>query len=244
MSRNTKPGMARTLPRAVSPWTLPSSPSATKGCIYRCMCEASMMRCISPLGDAPEVLTRSHGILLSKQEHPEKLSGDSERRGRMGAQIELVRGDMFDGPSDLVVIPCSTLPSITWFVAEHLQSFRIPGPQDEMEPGEVTFADLRRASNIAQVAAYAASVRAGRGSSSSIIEQIGQRLGTYAADNPWLGQISCPLLGTGAGMLEPTEAARAIAAGFLATAPERALLRLFVLEDTADSIGHSATGST
>lgn len=157
------------------------------------------------------------------------------KRGKMGAQIELVKGDMFDGPSDLIVIPCSTAPSITWFVMEHLRSFGIPGPQVKMEAGDVVFCDLRRASNIAQVAAYAASVRGERGSSSGTIEQIGRALGSYAADNPWLSQISCPLLGTGAGMLGPTEAASAIAAGFLATAPERALLRLFALEDAVFS---------
>lgn len=150
---------------------------------------------------------------------------------RTTAQIELVRGDMFDGPSDLIVIPCSTVASITWFVSEHLRSFGIPGPQAKMEPGDVAFADLRRGSNIAQVAAYAASVHGARGSSASTIEQVGRKLGSYAADNPWLSQISCPLLGTGAGTLEPTEAVSAIASGFLATAPERALLRLFVLED-------------
>jgi len=157
------------------------------------------------------------------------------KRGKTGAQIELVRGDMFDGPSDLIVIPCSTAPSITWFVMEHLRSFGIPGPQVKMEPGDVIFIDLRRASNIAQVAAYAASVRGERGSSSDAIEQIGRKLGAYAADNPWLSQISCPLLGTGAGMLEPTEAASALAAGFFATAPEWALLRLFALEDAVFS---------
>jgi hypothetical protein len=76
----------------------------------------------------------------------------------MGAQIELVKGNMFDGPSDLVVIPCSTVPTITWFVADHLRSFGIPEPKDKMKPGDVLFTDLRRANNIAQFAAYVASV--------------------------------------------------------------------------------------
>ena len=152
----------------------------------------------------------------------------------MGAQIEIVKGNMFDGPSDLVVIPCSTVPTITWFVADYLRSFDIPEPQNKMKPGDVLFADLGRASNIAQVAAYAASVgRFGRlkVTPSSIIEHIGQSLGSFAADNLWISQISCPLLGTGAGRMEPTEAARALSSGYLATAPDRALLRLFVLED-------------
>jgi hypothetical protein len=150
----------------------------------------------------------------------------------MAAQIELIKGNMFDGPTDLVVIPCSTVPTITWFVADYLRSFDIPLPAKRMELGEVAFTELRRASNIAQVAAYAASVR-GNSTSPVAIEKIGRTLGSYCAENSWLGQISCPLLGTGAGRLGPMEAARALAEGYRATAPERALLRLFVLEDAA-----------
>jgi hypothetical protein len=152
--------------------------------------------------------------------------------GRMAAQIELIKGNMFDGPTDLVVIPCSTVPTITWFVEDHLKSFNIPRPVKQMKLGEVVFAELQRASNIAQVAAYAASVQSST-TSPAAIERIGRTLGTYCAENSWLSQISCPLLGTGAGGLGPTEAARALAEGYRATAPERSLLRLFVLEDAA-----------
>lgn len=149
----------------------------------------------------------------------------------MKAQVQVIKGDMFEGPSDLMVIPCSTVPTITWFVAEHLRSFGIPEPSDEMEPGDVAFIDLGRASNIAQVAAMAASVIPPGSSSPQIIEQIGRALGAYAADNPWLSRISCPLLGTGAGNLEATQAARALVTGYFATAPDRAALRIYVLED-------------
>lgn len=149
----------------------------------------------------------------------------------MKAQVELIKGDMFEGSSDLVVIPCSTVPTITWFVAEHLRSFGIPEPRNEMEPGDVVFVDLGRASNIAQVAAMAASVIPPGRSNLQIIEQIGRALGSYAADNSWLSQISCPLLGTGAGRLEATQAARALVTGYFATAPEDVVLRIFALED-------------
>jgi hypothetical protein len=149
----------------------------------------------------------------------------------MRAQVQVIKGDMFEGPSDLVVIPCSTVPTITWFVAEHLYSFGIPEPLDEMEPGDVVFVDLGRASNIAQVAAMAASVIPPGRSSLRIVEKIGRALGSYAAENSWLSQISCPLLGSGAGRLEATQAASALVAGYFATAPERATLRIFVLED-------------
>ncbi len=153
----------------------------------------------------------------------------------MRAQLEIVKGDMFEGPSDLIVIPCSRVPTITWFVEERLRSFRIPRPQVRMQMGDVVFEDLQHASNIAQVAAYAASAARG-GVSSEAIERIGRTLGSYCTENPWIGQIACPLLGTGAGRLEPTAAASALAQGYLATAPEQAHLRLFVLEDV--TFGH------
>jgi hypothetical protein len=152
------------------------------------------------------------------------------RRKSLGAKIELVRANMFDGPSDLIVIPCSIIPTITWFIANHLKAFGIPEPRAGMKFGDVLFTDLR-ANNIAQYAAYVASVSPGRVTPRSIVEEIGQRLGSFAADNLWVSQISCPLLGTGAGELDPTESALALSAGYLATAPDRALLRLFALED-------------
>lgn len=148
----------------------------------------------------------------------------------MQAQIELVKGNMFDRPTDLVVIPCSTKPTISWFIEERLRSFSIPGPRRKMQLGDVIFADLH-ASNIARVAAYAASVERTSPTSPKIIETIGRTLGAYAAENSWLGEIACPLLGTDAGRLEPMEAARALALGYLVTASERALLRIFILDD-------------
>jgi hypothetical protein len=77
----------------------------------------------------------------------------------------------------------------------------------------------------------AASVIAPGRSSLRTVERIGRKLGSYAADNPWLSQISCPLLGTGAGRLEPIRAAQALVAGYSAAAPDRTLLRIFVLDD-------------
>ena len=123
----------------------------------------------------------------------------------MTAQIELIKGDMFDGPSDLVVIPCSTIPTITWFVAEHLRSFGIPEPREEMELGDVAFVDLRRANNIAQVAAMAASVLAPGGSTLQAIQR--GSAGTLVLTRQTIHGLArslCPLLGTGAGALEAT----------------------------------------
>jgi hypothetical protein len=150
----------------------------------------------------------------------------------MQAQIELVKGNIFDGPTDLLVIPCSTKSTIEWFIEERLQSFNIPGPPSrKMQLGDVIFTDLRHTNNMAKAAAYAASVERMYPTAPKVIETIGRTLGAYAAENSWLGQMACPLLGTGAGKLEAVEATRALASGYLATAPERALLRIFILDD-------------
>lgn len=100
-----------------------------------------------------------------------------------------------------------------------------------MEPGQIEFADLGRASSIAQVAAYAASVIPPGFSSPEVVKKIGQGLGSYAQSNPWVSRIACPLLGTGAGNLDYATSAIALAGGYLSTAPDQALLRLFVLDD-------------
>jgi TIR domain len=148
----------------------------------------------------------------------------------MSAQLEVVKGDMFEGSSDLVVIPCSRVPTITRAVEDRLQFFKIPRPQTRMEMGDVVFEDLGHASSIAQVAAYAASA-ARAGVNAEAVERIGRTLGSYCSEKPWIGQIACPLLGTGAGGLEATAAASSLARGYLATAPERSRLRLFALDD-------------
>lgn len=149
----------------------------------------------------------------------------------MGGQVELIRGDMFEGPSDLIVVPCSTIPTITWFIEDRLRAFSIPEPLHEMELGQIDFADLGRASSIAQVAAYAASVLPPGSSSAEAVKKIGLGLGSYAKSNPWVSRIACPLLGTGAGQLDYAASAIALTSGYLSSAPDQALLCLFVLDD-------------
>ena len=53
--------------------------------------------------------------------------------------IKLRLGDLFDGPADLIVLPCSRSGSITRFVAERLLEYAIPLPQKRMELGGIQF---------------------------------------------------------------------------------------------------------
>jgi len=55
----------------------------------------------------------------------------------MKPSVKLRLGDMFDGPSDLIVLPCSTSGTITGFVARRLIEYSIPHPKAGMTLGEV-----------------------------------------------------------------------------------------------------------
>jgi hypothetical protein len=147
----------------------------------------------------------------------------------MAVQVELVQGDMFEGPSDLVVLPCSTIPTVTPFVLAKLRHFRIPQPLEPMRLGEVVFLPLEGAAHVAPTAAFAASVKAGYGSEPEAINAIGSALGRFADQNRSVQQIACPLLGAGAGYLGASVVVEQLRRGFLATAPDRVTLKIFVL---------------
>ena len=92
------------------------------------------------------------------------------------AIVELKLGDMFDGPSDLIVLPCSTGGTITQFVRQRLIHHRIPYPKPGMELGDVSVMPFQGGENIAQFVAFAASVK-GTSSSMDAIRRIGEQLG-------------------------------------------------------------------
>ncbi len=139
---------------------------------------------------------------------------------------------MFEGPSDLIVVPCSTVPTVSYFVADRLRAFGLPIPTKRMAPGEVVFRRLESAGQVAPVAAYAASVVPRTREDAVPIEAIGRALGSFAAENPWVQQISCPLLGAGAGRLREETSVKDLLRGFSSTGRDDVLLRVFVLDDS------------
>ena len=77
----------------------------------------------------------------------------------MAATVKVRLGDLFDGPSDLVVLPCSTGGSVTGFVARSLSNHSIPHPQGRMKLGDVEIMPFEGGEDIAQFVAFAASVK-------------------------------------------------------------------------------------
>jgi hypothetical protein len=111
--------------------------------------------------------------------------------------VQLIKGDLFDGPSDLVVLPCSTAGTFTSLVAQRLRLFSIPAPRS-MALGEVEIHPLQDAAHVAQFAAFAASV-AGFKSTPDAIQKIGAALGRATEDRTSIRVVNAPLLGAGAG---------------------------------------------
>lgn len=146
----------------------------------------------------------------------------------MEPTVRLRLGDLFDGPSDLLVLPCSTAGTITGFVARSLVHHSIPHPRDRMELGDVEIMPFEGADDIAQFVAFAASVR-GISSSTKAIETIGAQLGSFTRQQSSVRTVSAPLLGAGAGGLQSEKVAAALKAGFCSTADPAASLCIHVL---------------
>lgn len=146
----------------------------------------------------------------------------------MPAQVRIRLGNLFDGPTDLVVLPCSTGGSITSFVAHSLHSYKLPQPPTHLELGEIDIVPFPGGENIAQFVAYAASVLHSSSSPEAICH-IGLALGSFTQTEPSIRAVSAPLLGAGAGGLSSETVVESLRSGFLETASPNATLTISVL---------------
>ena len=146
----------------------------------------------------------------------------------MTPSVKIKLGNLFDGASDLIVLPCSTNGTITGFVARSLSRYSIPHPVIGMELGQVEILPFEGGENIAQFVAFAASVLAMTSSENSI-EKIGSTLGEFTKIEPSVRIISTPLLGAGSGGLKSESVVAALTKGFINSAHENATLLIYVL---------------
>lgn len=141
--------------------------------------------------------------------------------------VQLKLGDMFDGPSDLIVLPCSTVGTITEFVRQRLIHHRIPYPPAGMNLGDLSVMPFKGGENIAQFVAYAASVD---GTSSSLrgIKKIGKAIGQATSEHDAIRRVYVPLLGAGAGGLKSESVIESLSSGFKQTAHQDATLIIHI----------------
>ncbi len=146
----------------------------------------------------------------------------------MPAVVELRLGDLFNGPSDLIVLPCSTSGTVTRFVADRLIEYSIPKPRRGLKLGDTDIVPFAGAENIAQFVAFAASVDH-NSSRAAAIEEIGASLGDFTRKNESVRTVSAPLLGAGAGGLRSEVVVDALSRGFRQTAADTSRLVIQVL---------------
>jgi hypothetical protein len=153
------------------------------------------------------------------------------------SSVQLRLGDMFDGPSDLIVLPCSTGGTITSFVKERLSQLSIPNPKVGMELGEVQLLPFEGGENIAQFVAFAASVR-GYSTEPDAIRRIGTQLGQYTKEVPSIRLVAAPLLGAGAGGLRGETVIDSLKEGFKSSShPDAALVISILNRNAFDRMG-------
>lgn len=146
----------------------------------------------------------------------------------MAATVKLKLGNLFDGPSDVIVLPCSTGGTVTGFVARSLSHYSLPHPAPGMRLGEVEILPFEGGENIAQFVAFAASVKS-MTSSLTAIEEIAIKLGDFTKEHASARVISVPLLGAGAGGLHSEAVVAALKKGFQHSAHADSSLVVHVL---------------
>ncbi len=145
----------------------------------------------------------------------------------MPGAVQVVHGDMFSGPADLIVMPCSTAGTVTSFVRERMRRFALPPVPRPISLGEIRLLPLTGAEHAAQFVAYAASV-GNYESSPEAIEHIGEELGRATHDES-IQVVHCPLLGAGAGHLQSETVVARLRQGFQDKCRDGSLLKVFVL---------------
>jgi hypothetical protein len=146
----------------------------------------------------------------------------------MKASIQIVHGDLFDGSSDLLVLPCSTAGTVSGPIAGRMVTYAIPAPKETMALGEVVIRPYQGKAPTKFVA-FAASVE--RFSSTfDAIERIGESLGQFTRNHPSVRKVRVPLLGTGAGNLLPEIAIESLRKGFVETAEVGSVLAICIVE--------------
>jgi len=155
------------------------------------------------------------------------------KESSMSVRVRLRQGDLFDELSDLIVLPCSTAPTISRFVEERLEDFRLKPPRTPMKLGDVRIRVFREAQHVAHYVAFAAAVgpaRVGASSRLRAIERIAERLGRFTRRQNAVKVVTTALLGTGFGGIEPGAALLRLKSGFLANGADDTRLVVSVLD--------------
>ena len=124
--------------------------------------------------------------------------------------IDFIQGSIFDLKSDVIVVPCNNYGEVTGFVSRQLLAHELPSFGEPISPGRVKFIENIENFPYALSVGYAASVEEpAHKSEYGIIFQIAQEIKEYCMLHSFQ-IVNIPLLGTGAGGLEPRKSYEAM----------------------------------
>lgn len=119
--------------------------------------------------------------------------------------FEFVLGNIFDDKCDLLIIPCNSLGGVTGVMENELKENNIIYNPKPIRVGKVRFCPSN--CHIASIIGFAASTNVlTLGSNKKYIKSICEEIKKYCIDNR-IYTANIPLLGTGAGRLDPYESA-------------------------------------
>lgn len=139
-------------------------------------------------------------------------------------------GDIFEGPADLIVLPCSARGTIRKSLRKTAEKYDFPTPEElhlNLQHGDISAVYPFPDRTISKFFVYAASVYFDE-SSIEILETIGRKLGILTTIKSEIVHIETVLLGTGAGGVSTEVAGRALSKGFCATSKDNATLVICV----------------
>jgi hypothetical protein len=144
------------------------------------------------------------------------------------------------GGVDLVVLPCSAKGTVSRAAQKRVSDYQIPLPTPKAL-GEIEVIPFTGPGSLSKEVAWAASVLDDK-STPQTISNVGRRLAEYANSNLKVRLLESPLLGGGAGGLDPVEAGMALRQGFLAACEVEATLVVYAYQ-TATIKSLNDTGS-
>lgn len=159
--------------------------------------------------------------------------------------FRLILGSIFDSKCDLIIIPCNERGGITSSVFKNifLNDLPIPAFHQAMRPGEVLYTENTGRFTNASVVGYAASVSTTKDLSKvDYLQRIAESIENYCINNS-LHIVNVPLLGTGAGHMQPQESFEILKTHFENSSS--ICLNIFVYSDEVYSkINHQIDGSS
>lgn len=156
-------------------------------------------------------------------------------------------GNIFEGSSDLTVLPCSSKGTVSTATRRWLELFGLPNPQ-ELQPnfklGQISSViPFTGPAQVTKFVVFAASVQNDH-STEDVIESIAKAVGELTRANPDIRIVETPLLGTGAGGMKAEFSTRALARGFSATSSSDAVLYIFAFDSERVSLMKRALSET